>query len=208
MKPNAAIALLVLTACGSSTAASPRSGDDGGVTNDGMTSDAGASRDAGVALDSGQDTQGSADASGAAEAGAVVGCDAGGCASLVGFVQRTTTQPAHGGIGSVYVAVFDGNPVTDSASAVVVARTLLPNEDLSAENAQVAYRIDDVPVQSTAYQVIAFLDDANAVSASDPAPASGDLISLDLSGGISGIPLTVSQPGQITLDLPLNAQTP
>jgi hypothetical protein len=135
-------------------------------------------------------------------------CDGSSCASLSGLVKRTSTAPLHGGKGSVYVAIFDGNPVTDATHAVVVARTLIANTDLSASGAQVAYRVDDVPVRAAAYQVIAFLDDGNAVSASNPQPASGDLISLQLSGGISGVPVTLASPGDDSLDLPLNAAMP
>jgi hypothetical protein len=138
----------------------------------------------------------------------VAACDVGACASLSGVVKRTATAPQHGGKGAVYVAIFDGNPVTDATHAVVVARTLLPNEDMSAASAEVAYRVDGVPVRPAPYQVIAFLDDADAVSASNPQPASGDLISLDLSGGISGVPVTLSNPGDAPLDLPLNAAMP
>ena len=134
--------------------------------------------------------------------------DGGASASLVGSVKRTSTQPAHGGKGAVYVAVFQGNPVTNASGAKMIARTLLSNQDLSSAGAQVAYRIDSIPLASAPYEVIAFLDDANAVSAANPQPASGDLISLQLSGGISGVPVTLADPGLTSLDLPLNALMP
>jgi hypothetical protein len=123
-------------------------------------------------------------------------------------VKRTSTQPKHGGKGTVYVAVFDGNPVTDASHATAVARAYFANQDLSTDGAQVPYRVDGVPVRATAFQVIAFLDDANAVTPSSPQPQSGDLITLQIAGGISGIPVTPSKPGDLTLDLSLNAAMP
>ena len=134
--------------------------------------------------------------------------DGGASASLVGSVKRTSTQPAHGGKGTVYVAVFQGNPVTNASGAKMIARTLLSNQDLSSAGAQVAYRIDSIPPASAPYEVIAFLDDANSVSSTNPQPGSGDLISLQLSGGISGIPVTLAGAGVTSLDLPLNALMP
>ena len=127
---------------------------------------------------------------------------------MSGVVQRTATKPTHGGKGSVYVAIFDGNPITSQATAKIVGRALLPGEDLTSDTAQVAYRVDGVPVRAAAYQVIAFLDDANAVTASNPAPASGDLVSLDLSAGFAGVAVTVAIPGDVTLNLPLNVAMP
>jgi hypothetical protein len=135
-------------------------------------------------------------------------CDAGTCASVTGLVQRTaSTKPTHGGKGTVYVAIFDGNPITNS-SAAMVGRALLPNEDMSSDTAQVAYRVDGVPARAQPYQAIAFLDDANTVTAQNPKPGSGDLVSLDLSSGFSGVPVTVPGPGDVTLDLPLNVTMP
>jgi hypothetical protein len=205
MKRCAAIGSLLLTACGSSLP--PTAADDGGAPSVGPPSEAPPANDAGAGGASAAD--GSTGTGAPRDAGPLgASCDASGCASLVGLVKRTSTQPQHGGKGSVYVAVFDGNPVTDASHAIVVARTLIANADLSADTAQVAYRVDDVPVRAAAYQVIAFLDDANAVSAANPAPASGDLISLQLAGGISGIPVTLTKPGDDPLDLPLNAAMP
>jgi hypothetical protein len=127
---------------------------------------------------------------------------------VLGYVKRTTTKPTHGGKGAVYVALFDGNPITGASTATIVGRALLTNQDLTSDTAQVAYRIDGVPARAQAYQVIAFLDDANAVTASNPRPASGDLVSLDLSAGFGGVPVTVAGSADVSLDLPLNVAMP
>lgn len=142
------------------------------------------------------------------DSGTLSPCDASACASLVGKVMRkAATKPQHGGVGDVYVAVFDGNPITDAQNAKVVARTLLTNVDLTQDTAQVAYRVDGIPARAQGYQVIAFLDDDRNASAQSPGPSKGDLVTIDLAG-FSGIKLTVATPGDTTLDLPLNAALP
>jgi hypothetical protein len=204
MKRAVSIVLVLFSSACSSSADSPPS-----TASDAGTSSAAPSPSSPVTGNSPSPTGGDADAGApVADASVLSNCDASACGSLVGFVQRTSTAPTHGGKGNVYVAVFDGDPVTNAATAVMVARSLLPNEDLSAATAQVAYRVDGIPFSATPYQVIAFLDDADAVSASSPQPASGDLISLQISNGISGVPATISSAGDVTLDLPLNAVMP
>jgi hypothetical protein len=207
----------ILAACGSSRAtfvptnggasgtSATNASDDGGEAPNGADSDGGGSTVGGGGGGAAGDDGGvlaSSDAAASCEASA-------GCGSLGGEVQRTSTAPSHGGKGPVYVAVFVGNPILDSKSATLIARTLLSNVDLSAAGAQVAYRIDGIPVSATPYDVVAFLDDANAVTPSNPTPASGDLVSL-YSGGstLSGYPVTIASTATASLNLPLNTAMP
>ncbi|HEY2516066.1 MAG TPA: hypothetical protein VGI39_34580 [Polyangiaceae bacterium] len=202
MNRRAALLCVILSACSSSSTLTAL--DDGGGPAPGVTPDA--TMAGGGSVQNSDDSGAPAPAMDASQPPS--SCDASACASLVGAVKRTATQPAHGGKGAVYVAVFEGNPVTDAAGAKVIVRTLLTDQDLSSAGASVAYRIDGIPTASAPYQVIAFLDDAQAVSTTKPQPASGDLISLQLTGGISGIPVTLADGGVTTLDLPLNALMP
>jgi hypothetical protein len=209
MKRSVLVALLLLSACSSSSAppSNGGGGDDVGApdaSSRGPVVDGAALTPAPVDASSGAPD--AARDSGGADTGGP--CSAASCAALVGHVKRTSTKPQHGGVGSVYVAVFDGNPVTDASHATVIARTLLAQVDLSADGAEVAYRVDGVPPRAQAYQVIAFLDDGGAVSSASPQPAAGDLISLQLAGSIEGVPITLAAAGDVTLDLPLNAVMP
>ena len=226
MNRSAAIALLLLlAACSSSSAPSTggagttATGSSGGG---GSASSGGGGSSGGSPSGSGSGSSGGSSSGGVAtpgdDAGVAAGddggttgagaCDASACGSIAGFVQRTSTAPTHGGKGAVYIAVFDGNPITSQATATVVARQLLPGEDMTSATAQVAYRVDGVPVRAQGYQVIAFLDDANAVTASNPKPASGDLVSIDTSAGFGGVPVSVTSAGVVSLNLQLNVAMP
>lgn len=207
MKRVVLVFLIVTAGCGAS---SETPADAGAVVRSNDASADVASSDAGVPRDPRDAYSGDVRATDASSVvdGSAHACDSGACASVVGFVLRTATKPKHGGKGPIYVALFDGNPILDASHAVVVARTLLPSTDFSADDAKVPYRVDGVPVRAAAYQAIAFLDDANAVTPNNPQPGSGDLISLSLSGTIGGIPLVVAAEGEASLDLPLNAALP
>jgi hypothetical protein len=208
-KLNAALffsALYMLVGCGSDA----QSGRESGA-NDGGSVDA-----ASGAADGGAPSI--ADASSVLEATVDVGvgvgdasaasCDASSCASHGGqVVRKATTKPQHGGIGNVYVAVFDGNPITDMAHARVVGRVIVADADLSSDTASVAYRVDGIPARATEYQVIAFLDDDHDATAQSPAPNKGDLASIDLAG-FGGIKIVIAGAGDTSLDLPLNAALP
>lgn len=130
------------------------------------------------------------------------------CAALVGKVARKSgTKPSAGGKGSLYIAVFDGNPIIDSKGAKLVARTLIENVDMSADTASVDYRVEGIPPASTERQVVAFLDDNKTATESNPAPDKGDLVTIDIAG-FSGIKVKVPTPGDHTLNLQLNAALP
>ena len=196
-----------LTACGSDA----QSGRGEQATDGG----GGGGADSSVAAPDGSSPSGSDastanDAAQGGDAGGMPGatCDGATCASLVGrVVRKATTKPQHGGIGNVYVAVFDGNPITDMNNAHVVGRVIVANADLSADTASVAYRVDGVPTRAAEYQVIAFLDDDHDATAQSPAPNKGDLASIDLAG-FGGIKVTLAHAGDTSLDLPLNAALP
>jgi hypothetical protein len=199
-------ALYMLVGCGSDAQSGRESGanDAGSVDAGSGATDGGAPSlaDASSVLDAAVDVGvGVGDASAAS-------CDASSCASLVGHVVRkATTKPQHGGIGNVYVAVFDGNPITDMAHARVVGRVIVADADLSSDTASVAYRVDGIPARATEYQVIAFLDDDHDATAQSPAPNKGDLASIDLAG-FGGIKIVIAGAGDTSLDLPLNAALP
>lgn len=130
------------------------------------------------------------------------------CAALVGKVLRKAgTKPSAGGKGSLYIAVFDGNPILDSKSAKLVARTLIENVDMSADTASVDYRVEGIPPAATGRQVVAFLDDNKTATEANPAPDKGDLVTIDIAG-FSGIKVTLPKPGDHTLGLQLNAALP
>jgi hypothetical protein len=202
---RAVLVASVLYACGGASSSgdgSPGSsaGSDASVALDGSSVHGDASVGVG-------DASSSPDASTDA-ATAPLGCDAGTCGSLVGHVSRkSTTMAQHGGVGNVYIAVFDGNPIADQANAKVVAQTVLMNVDLGASSASFAYRVDGIPVRAAEYQVVAFLDDDHNASATNPAPSKGDLVTIDLMA-FGGVKAPVTKSGDTTLDLQLNAALP
>lgn len=127
--------------------------------------------------------------------------------SLTGRITRST-EPKSGGKGGLFVAVFERNPITNRDNPGLVARTLIPDADMSAANASYTYTITDIPPRAEPYYITAFLDDNNTVNMNDPTkagPDRGDLVSLD---GLNFPTVTVSQPGQQTFDIVLNIALP
>ena len=136
--------------------------------------------------------------------------DAKACGALTGVVKRTSTKPKNGGKGALYLAVFRGSPITDEKSAVVVARQVIRSVDLSADGAQVSYRLQGIPVAADEdYEVIAFLDDNGTATDASPVPDKGDLCSLQISGaGVSGVRARIPTAGDVALDIRLNVVMP
>jgi hypothetical protein len=134
-------------------------------------------------------------------------CSAG-CATLVGNVFRQNAKPTHGGKGTLYFALFDGNPITGAASATLITATTVANADLAADNAKVPYELGPFAVTTKELQLMVFLDDDNNVDPAKPAPGKGDLVSLSLSGGIGGVRLKPASAGEMTVDVPLTAALP
>src|SRR6476646_5071555 len=64
-------------------------------------------------------------------------------ASLSGSVRRSA-QPSDDAKGSLYIAVFDQDPIAHKDTAKVVGNTLIANADLSAMSASIAYSIASV----------------------------------------------------------------
>lgn len=134
------------------------------------------------------------------------------CASLVGFVQRTATKPRHGGKGNLHVLVVAGARPEETARGRgfldVVARQLITGVDLSAEGAQVPYRVDGIPPRGRDYRVFAFLDDDATSLERSPRPDEGDLCAAtpDASGaGDWGMGVGLASAGEVRLDIPLTS---
>ena len=127
-------------------------------------------------------------------------------ATLSGDVFRSVPA-AEDGVGDLYVAVFDADPVWASDTAQVVGRQLITGADLSADGAAIAYRIEDIPPRGSAYYVLGFLDDNGNVDPSGPAPDKGDLITFDLN--TFGAPqVLITSGGEVVKDVDLNAEMP
>jgi hypothetical protein len=128
-------------------------------------------------------------------------------ATLTGKITRSTA-PKAGGKGGLYVAIFERNPITNQNDPGLVARTLIPDADMTAAGASYTYTLGPIPTRAEAYYITAFLDDNNTVNMNDPSkagPDKGDLVSLD---GFNFPTVTVSQPGEETLDIVLNIAMP
>lgn len=130
-----------------------------------------------------------------------------GCATLAGKVMRVAlTKPQNGGKGSVYVAVFDKDPVIDRAGAKLVGQTKIENCDMTADTASVPYTIAALPPRADPYFVVAFLDDNENAGGATPGPDKGDLVSLD---GLAAPKVSLPTGGAtVTLDISLNAVLP
>ena len=125
---------------------------------------------------------------------------------LVGHITRSKA-PSNGGVGPVYVALFERNPITASTSGSdpgLVAFQRIDTVDFNPEGTRVPYRLEGIPPRAEQYFITAFLDDNMNADMSDPmsaGPDRGDLISLE---GIGPIKVTVDMAGEVMLDLDLN----
>jgi hypothetical protein len=132
--------------------------------------------------------------------------DAGPAVSLSGTVTRKAgTKPTAGGKGHIYVALFDGNPITDMMGAKLVGRALIENVDMNPESAAIPYKIEGIPPSGTERQVVAFLDDNKTATTANPAPDKGDLVTIEIAT-FSGVKVKVA--ADTKLDLQLNAAIP
>lgn len=126
--------------------------------------------------------------------------------SIGGTITRSA-EPAAGGRGHLYVAVFDRDPVSARDEAVAVARTIVMDADMSDPSAAIPYEVGGVPPRAEAYYVTAFLDD-NGTVGSDPAsagPDRGDLVALE---GLASPSVVVDAERRVPLDLVLNFNLP
>lgn len=173
---------------------------------------------AGLALGCGDDVRrvpdtGSpgSDAGGVMDGGGVdaaTGDDAGAAvtSTLMGEVTRTA-EPRAGGVGHLYIGVFDQDPVTDRETATVVGRVIVENADMSASGARIPYAVEGIPARAEPYYVSAFLDD-NMNAGTDPAtagPDRGDLVTLD---GLGSPSVTVPSADPVTFEIVLNTNLP
>lgn len=135
-----------------------------------------------------------------------VDADPGNLATLSGDVVRTT-EPMAGGVGNLYIALFEQDPVTSPSPPAPVGQALVEAADMSGANARIPYEIAGVAVRSAPYYVVAFLDD-NMNASMDPAtagPDRGDLVSLD---GLASPSVQVARPGTVDFEIVLNTALP
>lgn len=124
--------------------------------------------------------------------------------TLFGVVTRSAA-PMAGGVGGLYLAVFDGDPL---GGGQPVANTLIEGADMNAADVEIAYQIDGIPVRAEDYFVIGFLDDNGTVNPNDMSsqrPDRGDLVSLQ---GFGAPSVTVDTPGETEFDIDLNVNMP
>ena len=109
------------------------------------------------------------------------------------------------GFGDLYVAVFDKDPVWDSANATAMGQQIIGDVDFNVDGPAPTYSISGIEPRGSAYYVLAFFDDNGTASESAPTPDKGDLISFDLN--TFGAPQVVIS-GDTTKDIDLNAEMP
>lgn len=96
---------------------------------------------------------------------------AGEFATMSGVVTRST-EPRNGGVGDLYVAVFDDDPITGGGQ--LVASAIIEDVDMNPPGVSIAYEVTMIPLREEAYYYTAFLDDNNTVDQSDPNNAGPD----------------------------------
>jgi hypothetical protein len=129
--------------------------------------------------------------------------------TLFGSVTRTA-EPAAGGVGPLFIAVLDGEPVSlgGGPRPNVVAVTLIPDADMRARDASIPYRVTGIPPRAQPYYVSAFLDDnrnADTTSESNAGPDRGDLVSLN---GIGSFTVTIAEATDVRFNIVLNNRMP
>lgn len=188
------LSLFAIGCGGSSEPTSTVNTADSG-TDSGTAVDSGVVVDTGVVTDTGAPVADSAPSE-TAPAGV----------TLSGKVTRKAgTKPSAGGKGKLYIALFDGNPITDMMGAKLVARALIENVDMNPDGVSIPYQIDGIPPSATERQVVAFLDDNKTASETSPAPDKGDLVTIEIPA-FSGVKVKVA--ADTKLDLQLNAAIP
>ena len=125
----------------------------------------------------------------------------GGTATLTGTVTRSV-DVEHDGVGDLYVAVFDGNPVDLLNTPNMLGYQQIPATDLNPAGVAISYSISGlVPGAVSPFHVIAFFDDNGNASGVEPAPDQSDLVSLD---GLAAPTVELPDASGATLDLELN----
>ena len=109
------------------------------------------------------------------------------------------------GVGNLYVAVFDKDPVWNSNSATAMGRQVIRDVDFNTDGPPPSYSISGVPPRSSAYYLLAFFDDNGTADETEPTPDKGDLISFDQ--GTLGSPQIVVS-GSAMHDIDLNMKMP
>ncbi len=127
-------------------------------------------------------------------------------ATLSGNVTRSVA-PTAGGVGNLFIALFEQDPVTSMNPPAPVGQVLIENADMSGDGAAIAYEIPNVALRADPYFIVAFLDD-NGTAAMDPAsagPDMGDLVSLS---GLASPSVVINQAGVVQQDIDLNLAMP
>lgn len=141
-----------------------------------------------------------------------------GGATLKGVISRSA--PPDNSIGgdakgNIYIGLFDQSPIMGfgmpNPNAMVVARVIVPNADLSAQGATINYTLEGVPPRNEPYYIVAFLDDNNSVNAADPstaAPDKGDLVALKSLLPPSFATVDVKMATEYTMNIDLSSALP
>lgn len=127
-------------------------------------------------------------------------------ATLSGNVSRST-DPKNGGVGPLYIAVLERNPIT-SPGTDILGVDVVPSADLSESDASVPYSVEGIPVSDEPYFVLAFLDDDSNASTVYPTPNKPDLIAIVAGVGVTLPTITLAEEGDYELDLVLNLEYP
>ena len=121
--------------------------------------------------------------------------------TLTGTVTRTA-DIEQDGVGDLYVAAFDGNPVDLLNTPNMLGFQQIVAADLNAAAVAITYEITGlVPGASSPFHVIAFFDDNGTASSTTPEPDVSDLVSLD---GFAAPTVQINDAAGATLDLDLN----
>lgn len=186
-------------------------GDDGNGAGDGQSGGSESGGDDGGSAESGADETSGGGDDGSATSGSDDGAPqddsgdggTGAQGSLTGSVTRTA-DPVNGGVGDLYVAVFDESPLVNMEAALV-GQALIEDVDMTAADAVATYSIEGIPARPEPYFVVAFLDDNGTASTDAPGPDMGDLVSLEGTGA----PEVVVVPEETTaFNIVLNAVMP
>ena len=132
--------------------------------------------------------------------------DATGFASLSGNVTRSM-EPANGGVGTLYIIVLERNPIS-SPGTRFLGFTTIANADMSEAEASIEYAIEDIPISSDEYHILAFLDDDNNARTVYPLPEDPDLVAIEGVGGVSLPTVVMDEARAFTLDIVLNLTYP
>lgn len=127
---------------------------------------------------------------------------------LVGVVKRqASASPEEDGVGNLYIAMFDKDPISNRESAQLVGFQLIEDADLADASNEVAYRIEGITPRADEYYVTAFLDDDGTADTSNPeqaGPDGGDLVAVDSFFPPSSPKVTVDAATEVSFDVVLN----